>query len=42
MGHSDKAELIRREEWVNLFRGRNPGADRWAAGYGPIHHSIET
>ena len=35
-------EEIRREERVSLYRRQNPIADRWAAGYGPIEHSIET
>ena len=39
---SDNAEAIRRGEWAALYRERNPAADRWAAGYGPIQHSVET
>ena len=39
---SEDAEAIRREEWVALFRKRNPAADGWAAGYGPIQHGVET
>jgi phosphoketolase len=35
-------EEIRREERVSLYRQRNSVADRWAAGYGPIQHSVET
>ena len=35
-------EDIRREEWVSLYRKKNPVADRWAAGYGPIDHTAET
>lgn len=42
MNRSEKAELIRTEEWVNLYRKKNRAADRWAAGYGPIQHSVET
>lgn len=42
MGKSEKAELIRTEEWVSLYRRKHRAADRWAAGYGPIQHSIET
>jgi len=38
----DAEEEIRREEWVSLYRKKNLIADRWAAGYGPIEHSIET
>jgi phosphoketolase len=38
----ENAQAIRREEWVALYRKKNPPADRWAAGYGPIQHSVET
>ncbi len=38
----ENTEAIRREEWVALYRRKNKAADRWAAGYGPIHHSVET
>ncbi|MBI2860375.1 MAG: xylulose 5-phosphate 3-epimerase [Chloroflexi bacterium] len=37
-----EAERILREEWANLYRKKNPDAARWAAGYGPVEHSIET
>ncbi len=33
---------IRTAEWVRLYRKRNKAADRWAAGYGEIRHTIET
>jgi hypothetical protein len=36
------ADQVRTEEWVRLYRRRNPAAGRWAAGYGPIQHSLET
>jgi len=39
---SNNAEAIRMEEWVALYRNRNPAASRWAAGYEPIQHSVET
>ncbi len=42
MSHREKIEAIRIEEWVRLYRKTNPQADRWATGYGPIQHSIET
>jgi len=42
MNVSDNAEAIRIEEWVFLYRRKNPAADRWAVGYGPIEHSVET
>ena len=37
-----KSEAIRMEEWVALYRERNARANRWAAGYEIIHHSMET
>jgi phosphoketolase len=42
MMQSENAEAIRREEQVALYRRRNPAADQWASGYGPIEHSVET
>ena len=42
MPQSEKAEAIRREEWVALYRRKNPAADRWAVGYGAIRHTAET
>jgi phosphoketolase len=42
MSNSAKAEAIRREERVALYRRRNPAADNWAAGYGVIQHTVET
>src|SRR5215207_9944160 len=41
LGTADAA-VIRSEEWAALYRRKNPSADRWAAGYGSIHHSVET
>ncbi len=42
MSQTESAEAIRMEERAALYRKRNPEADRWAAGYGSIHHSVET
>jgi phosphoketolase len=42
MPQSENAEAIRSEEWVSLYRKKNVAADSWAAGYGAIHHSLET
>ena len=42
MPGSDKAEAIRREEWVTLYRRKSPAADRWAVGCGAISHTAET
>lgn len=30
------------DEWAEQYRDRFPGADRWAAGYGPIEHETTT
>ncbi len=30
------------EEWVALYRQKNPEADRWAEGYQAIQHTIDT
>jgi len=38
----DERDEIRTEEWVSLYRKSNPAADRWATGYGPIEHTVET
>ncbi len=42
MNQNNKVKDIRTEEWVSLYRGKNKEADRWAAGYGVIQHSVET
>jgi len=42
MPQGKKAEDIRREEWVTLYRRKNPVAERWAVGYGAICHTVET
>ncbi len=42
MPQSESAEAIRMEERAALYRKRNPDADRWAVGYGSIHHTLET
>ncbi len=42
MTDSKGAEGIRMQEWVDLYRKRNPARERWAAGYGPINHTVET
>jgi len=36
------AEAVRMEEWVAAYRKKNKAADRWAAGYGVIEHTVET
>jgi phosphoketolase len=42
MPQRQKAEAIRREEWVTLYRRKSPAAERWAVGYGAIRHTAET
>jgi len=42
MSESKNVEEIRNQEWVSLYRRKNRAADRWAVGYGPIDHSVET
>jgi len=39
---SDNVQAIRTQEWVSLYRDKNPQADRWARGYGVIQHNLET
>lgn len=42
MAADTPAERIRTAAWVEAYRARHPGADRWAAGYGTIDHDVET
>ena len=42
MSRRETVENIRIEEWGDHYRKKNPEADRWAKGYGPIQHSMET
>lgn len=42
MSRREDTEAIRMEEWVALYRTQNPAADRWAAGYEVIQHTVET
>jgi hypothetical protein len=42
MPQSENTKAVRIEEQVRLFRRKKPAADRWAAGYGSIQHTIET
>lgn len=42
MSQGKTIENIRREEWVKLYRKNHSGAERWAEGYGPIKHEVET
>jgi len=42
MSHRDYIETIRKNEWVTLYRKNNAAADRWAEGYGPIQHQVDT
>lgn len=36
------ADSIRTREWVDRYHEKNPGARRWAAGYGATQHTTET
>lgn len=36
------AQRRRTRWWVDAYRARDPAADRWAAGYGAISHSLKT
>src|SRR4030042_2255722 len=38
----DTVEAVRIDEEAALYRKNDPAFARWAAGYGPIHHSPET
>jgi hypothetical protein len=40
MTDSKGAEGIRMQESVDLYCKRNPAAERWAAGYRPINHTV--
>jgi len=42
MAERKMVETIRMEKVVELYRGNNPEADRWANGFGRIVHSVET
>src|SRR5439155_22658297 len=42
MPQTESTKAIRRHERVALYRQRHAAADRWAAGYGPIQHTVET
>src|SRR3989304_6515047 len=37
----EKTKSILMEEWVELYKSKNPAAGRWAAGYGASAHSID-
>src|SRR5437588_10080143 len=42
MSQTESTKAIRRHERVALYRQRHAAANRWAAGYGPIQHTLET
>ena len=42
MAGTQSAEAIPRAERVALYRSANGAAERWAAGYGAIEHTVET
>ena len=42
MVKTESTRAIRMAEWAGIYRKKNPAADRWAAGYGSIRHTMET
>jgi len=42
MSSNPNAEITRMEADVARYRGQNPAAERWSAGYGAIQHTLET
>lgn len=42
MAQTESAQTVQRQERVALYRQRHAAADRWAAGYGPMQHTLET
>jgi len=42
MSQTESTKTIHRHERVTLYRQHHAAANRWAAGYGPIQHTIET
>ncbi len=42
MSTNPNAENTRMEADVARYRGQNPAAERWSAGYGAIQHTPET
>jgi len=42
MSQTESAKAIHMHERVSLYRRHHAAAHRWAAGYGPIQHTLET
>ena len=42
MSRREMIQNMQNEEWVGQYRKKNPEADLWAKGYGPIQHNVET
>src|SRR5437867_2016648 len=42
MSQTESAKAVQMQERVALYRQQHTAANRWAAGYGPIQHTIET
>ncbi len=42
MSETKNVRALRTAERVELYKKRHPEAAEWAAGYGPIEHSVET
>ncbi len=42
MSQTESAKAVQMQERVALYRQQHTAANRWAAGYGPIQHTLET
>ena len=42
MSQTESTQAIHMHERVALYRQHHAAANRWAAGYGPIQHTVET
>src|SRR5438105_12769614 len=42
MSQTESAKAVQMQERVALYRQQHSAANRWADGYGPIQHTIET
>ena len=42
MSQTESTQAIHMHERVALYRQYHAAANRWAAGYGPIQHIVET
>src|SRR2546425_11614028 len=42
MSQTESVKAVQMQERVALYRQQHTAANRWAAGYGPIQHTLET